>query len=322
MSRNSSLGAADTRIIVSPLDKNPAILSEETEDDSYLFRKASSTSNPHSANYENMMRRTSDESVKSYSSTGGGTNYQNVSIGGGGVGLKSVSLPRRHDVIMEDPNSTPQPMESKIEDFHSTFPRRIPSRTQSMHVHANNATTPPKVPPHRTGTSDQMRAREKGLCLRRGASLHGAADLPSSANKTSSSSIGPIYPPMARRGSSSEREDTAGIGGEFSSMAVKQHRRTQSLEGRERGGGGGMMMGEVADSAVQRRVVSEYYPRTEEEEEREEEEEGREEGEDSAGSDGGKLDELPNISVSSLGATALDSSEQVSHPPSTHAIAN
>ena len=308
LSRNSSFqGAVDQHIIVSPLDQNPAVLSEETEDDSYLFRKASSSSNPqYGINYENVTRRTSDESVRSYSSAGGGPNYQNVS-GSSGTG-KSVSLPRRtHEVILEDPFA-PQPMESKIEDFHSTFPRRIPSRTQSMHIHAN-AAPPPKVPPHQTGSADWdwMQPREKGLCLRRGASLHGTADL-STRNNTSSASVGAQYPRATRRGSTSTGGNEAASGGEFVLPSVRQHRRAQSLEaGQNQGAAARGVVVESADSA-ERRVVSEYYPPG-----REDYPPGREDaGGDGTGSEGEVLEE-PRNATANLGAQAMgfDSNQQV-----------
>lgn len=161
MSRNASfhgMGDRERGIIVSPLDRNPAALSEETEDDSYLYRKASVDES--FSNYENVSRKVSEEYP----------NYQNVSMGGIGSPVAPLPLPRRtHGVILEDPSTAPS-TKWDIGAVNCTFPRRVPSRTNSMHVPREGSVTLPanSVPPE---------FKQRSYSLRRRASLHGVADM-------------------------------------------------------------------------------------------------------------------------------------------------
>lgn len=244
LSRNASFhGTGEKMIVVSPLDRNPTKLSEETDDDSYLYRKASTGS--HSGpNYENMTKRSSDATNRSYSST----NYQNVTIAGVGSPVP-LPLPRRtHEVILEDPSATPTTMEweSKNNKFLSTFPRRVPSRTQSMNMHGDTRTIPrrPSLPrDYEWQETEKVHVvSSKTVSLRRGASLHGTADIPG--------------------------------GGKSLPSIPKQHRRTQSYETGQKTACHPVASGEVWQNAS-KRSISEYYPSAWDHQEKGEGEEGR-----------------------------------------------
>lgn len=266
LSRNASFhGTEDRHIIVSPLDKNPAMLSEETDDDSYLYRKGSA-GRMESFNYHNVSSPGRMANPQS-------SNYQNVPPSPGmGVVPKSMPFPlipphrRRHDVILEDP-LTPN-VEARTEGLEpdsthdgmmsspATFPRQVPQRSHSMHVQGEwrgrgQYTLPPE------SENAKMMIRDKSVCLRRGGSLHGPTDyrpgasFPIAASGFAQQSV----KDHQAEASNGEADDHLS---ELSGPIFRQHRRTRSYEPAN--------ISHTSDRTLPkavvptRRGVSEYYP--------------------------------------------------------------
>ena len=246
LGRNASFhgtGEREKMIIVSPLDRNPAILSEETDDDSYLYRKAADNAS-RNANYENM-RRSSDEDRRR-------ANYKNVNI----VSMPLPSPPkphphsrRTHDVILEDPAATTGVLEQEHERFQSNIPRHVPSRSQSMHIHGDRKASLP----HPSLPRD-YEWKQKATCLRRGSSLHGHADIHAHAHAdghvqghADGHGHGKTHSPGHQNSRAEFKGDSA------ATPFPKQHRRTRSHDTQGKG------MEESGNKAKRR--ASEYYPR-------------------------------------------------------------
>lgn len=255
---------------MSPLDRHPAALSEETEDDSYLYRKAS-VDRMMFPSYENTARRGSEDSTCQL------PNYQNVSLGGIG---SPTSLPlsrRTHGVILEDPSTTPSMDWETSAAVNSTFPRRVPARTNSMHAPGDGNVT---LPANMVSPDFEQRPPDRSSSLRRKTSLHGVVDAappPAPSHRMQyGGTEAPPPPPHGQRGHHSTshmqigsfRERASERSGEAS--YVRKHRRAQSYDISRAG------LEESTELSGHRRV-SEFFPsRGKEEREREREEEEEE----------------------------------------------
>ena len=198
LSRNASFhSTGEKHIIVSPLNRNPAVLSEETEDDSYLYRKGSVNE--------------------------GRTAYQNVIIAGEG---SSVPMPlpltrRAHGVIMEDSTSNfPNSERESNNESHSTFPRRMPNRSHSMNIQGDKRVNQHQSLPRNI----EWQEMGKRVCLRRGVSLHSPMDMDTKTGgyRQKFSSVG--------HQTSAESSEEADKVGELTPSFHRSHRRTHSYE--------------------------------------------------------------------------------------------
>ena len=194
LSRNASFhGTGDQHITVAPMDRNPMMLSEETDDDSYLYRKSATNTGMQIgvSKYENVTRRAHDLNSSRRASLDNGVQSHSspkirrpsdeatqVIAGIVSPVPMATSFSRRtHEVIMEDPSAAaPVPeWEPNPESFMGTFPRQVPSRSQSMNVRGD---TRMRMPHQQFALPQQeQESVKKTACLRRGASLHGPADM-------------------------------------------------------------------------------------------------------------------------------------------------
>ena len=144
LTRNVSFhGTGEQHIIVSPLSRNPAVLSEETEDDSYLYRKGSSSSG-------------------TYANTG----YQNMTSPELSTPL-SAPVKRKHAIILEDTVTV-----KHAESAHT------PSRSHSMSMQGEKR----KGPYHPSLSREFDQQEKKKSSVHRGGSLQGSVDYPTRSN--------------------------------------------------------------------------------------------------------------------------------------------
>ena len=300
LSRNASFHGTGDMITVAPLDRNPAMLSEETEDDSYLYRKSvgsisgrpqhpgfrrgsDDSEKSHSAAiYQNVVRRSSLDDTAEKSSFSG---YQNATRRSSDEGGRSASgtavvppvplVPprRKHGVILEDPSSAPpanQDLDLESDSHHhhqGTFPRRIPSRTQSMNVHGDSRSARLKSLPREFEWQHLKEDKEKGCGLRRGMSYHGPGDMPRGGTVGGAHGrVSPTTDFQASITSTTREEDTdivPDLVSPTSSLPKKQHRRTHSYD---------TSQSSVSSSSAQemtdrgKRRASEHFPASREEE--------------------------------------------------------
>lgn len=275
LTRNASFhGTGEHLITVAPMDRNPALLSEETDDDSYLYRKSGLSRGGGGAanNYENVSRNgwigytgvnpnmTRHASVDDTAQSHSGSNIRRPSDEAGQViaGLISpgpVTTPasftgRTHEVIMEDPSATPnQEWNPNPENFQATFPRQVPSRSQSMNVHGD---TRIKFPHQQFMLPQEFQQPQgnKTSCLRRGSSLHGPADVHGGEARAETLDLQRLR---------KDANHDADVVPELSSATLpRQHRRMHSYDNCQ-------PTSPPVNMEVVKRRASEYYPATGEE---------------------------------------------------------
>ena len=245
ISRNASFhaGMQERRIIVSPLERNPGTLSEETDDDSYLYRKGSTGrgSGSRASNYPNML------------SPGGGVAK---------IALPQPYVPphkRMHEVILED-QATAAGVGTGMENgsrLPATFPRQAPGRSHSMHVQSERSGGDrPPVPVRFSETSSAMVVREKRSVsgVQRGGSFQGYGDRAEPFHLMPASNL--AKESVRDLQAEDEADDKLG---ELIGPVLRKHRRTRSYEHTNAPPPAGETMSPKF-APPPRRGVSEYFP--------------------------------------------------------------
>ena len=241
---HAGMGGDRRMMVVVPMDGNPLTLSEDMDDDSYLYRKGS----------------TGRGGAK-----GGAPRPSNHH----GI-LSPISLPqpyvpphrRKHDVILEDQPSDVGTSELEPNPrLPATFPRQVPSRSHSMHVHGekDNFNSGNRMFVDGSLATGTMPTRETrgGSGLQRGGSLHaprGDYYVSDAFNPLPGSSMAPSS--IRDLQAEEEAEDKLG---ELVTPILRKHRRTRSYEPTNVP----LPDGKVSNSESappSRRGVSEYFP--------------------------------------------------------------
>jgi len=245
---HAGMGEDRRMMVVTPMERNHPTLSEDTDDDSYLYRKGS----------------TGRSGAK-----GGAPRPPNHH----GI-LSPISLPqpyvpphrRKHDIILEDQPSVAGAIGGLEWEFNprspATFPRQVPTRSHSMHVHGErgNFSSGGRMladGSSATGATPTRETRGGGSGLHRGGSLHGPR-----GDYYVSDSFNPLPgSTMTERSvrdlqADDEADDKLG---ELVPPVLRKPRRTRSYEPTNVS----LPDGKVSKSEIpstNRRGVSEYFP--------------------------------------------------------------
>ncbi len=254
ISRNASFhsGMEDHRVIVTPLDVTAGTLSEDTDDDGYLYRQGS-------------IDRDRDR---------GGANSGGKSSSGYHNEKSLVSLPqpyvpphrRTHDVILEDPSAVGS---SSGRDpgarSPATFPRQAPGRSHSMHVQGERAGSRGNPAAHGGGNAVRFTETSSAMVVqgvdgKRGSGLQRGGSLgPRDYNADGFHPLpGSNLAQQSVRDLQADNEEASDKLGELMSPALRKHRRTRSYEPTNVPPSPGAVSPQSATPS--RRGVSEYFP--------------------------------------------------------------